>query len=183
MASLHAETFLVPAISLAVLGLLLRTVSTRAQRTATGFVVQYGWPFKILAIISALITLLFSVVYFFVAPPNRPAVLILIALFAVITLPLLLIVFFTRVEAEHQLMIVHSPWRRTRRIPFGDVESVRFAKARQRYEIRTRTHGKVCLHLYLSGIPDLLGVIGHAGDMEAKSADAPANLAGLTRRL
>jgi hypothetical protein len=172
MASLHPETFLVPAISLAVFGLLLGTISTRAQRTATGCVVQYGWPFKMLAVISGLITLLFSVVYFFVAPLNRPAVLILIALFAVITLPLLLMVFFTRVEAEDQLMIVHSPWRRTRRIPFADVESVRFAKARQRYEVRTRTHGKVCLHIYLSGIPDLLGVLAYELEREAQSTTA-----------
>jgi hypothetical protein len=56
MGSVHAETFLVPAIGLAVLSLLLRTVSKQARRTATGFVVQYGLPFKILAVVSALMT-------------------------------------------------------------------------------------------------------------------------------
>ena len=173
MASIHVETFLVPVIGLFVLSLLFSTVSQQARRTSTGFVVQYGLPFKILAVISGLITLLFSVVYFFVAPPNRPAVLILIVLFAVITLPLLLMVFFTRVEAENTFMIVHSPWRRARRIPFSDVESVQFAKARQRYEILTRTQGKVCLHVYLSGIPDLLGALDYAEEAEAKSAATP----------
>ena len=160
MGSVHAETFLVPAIGLAVLSLLLRTVSKQARRTATGFVVQYGLPFKILAVVSALMTVAFGCIYFVVKPESRTAVLFLVVLFAVvITLPLFLMVFFTRVEARDGCMIMRSPWRRMRRIPFDDVESVQFSKSRQRHEIRMRQHGKVYLHVYLSGIPELLDAL------------------------
>src|ERR1700676_980989 len=100
MGSVHAETFLVPSIGLAVLSLLLRTVSKQARRTATGFVVQYGLPFKILAVVSALMTVAFGCIYFVVKPESRTAVLFLVVLFAVITLPLFLMVFFTRVGGK-----------------------------------------------------------------------------------
>ena len=155
-------TALVPVISLTILSYLLSTVAQQAKSTATGFVVQYGLPFKILSILAALLTLTFCVTYFLVKPEDKTAVLFLVLLFAVISIPLVLLVFRTRINVESDCMIVHSPWRRTRRIPFAEVESVQFSKARQRHEIRTRQQGKVCLHVYLSGVPDLLNALGQS---------------------
>ena len=63
------------------------------------------------------VTLTFCGVYFVVPPVSKPAVVILFLLFAVFTIPLLLMVFLIRIEVEDGVMIVHSPWRRTRRIP------------------------------------------------------------------
>ena len=110
------SNFLVPIVCLVVLGLLVSTVSKQARRTTTGFVVQYGLPFKILAISSGVITVMLSVMSIAVSPASKPAVLILLVLFTVISVPLLLMVFFTRVEVEDGFMVVRSPWRRTRRL-------------------------------------------------------------------
>jgi hypothetical protein len=162
MSSSNASTVLVPLISLSVLSYLLSTVAKQAKRTRSGFVVEYGLPFKILGILSGLLTLFFCITYLAVKPEDKVAVLCLVILFAIISIPLLLLVFRTRIYVEGGVMIVQSPWRRTRRIPFSDVESIEFSKARQRHEIRTKEHGKVSLHVYLSGIPDLLAALGHS---------------------
>lgn len=168
-------TSLVVLIGLLFVSLLSATVSQRARRTERGFVVQYGWPFKMLAVISALLTLVFVCAYFVTSVENRPAVLFLVILFTVISVPLLLMVFVTRVEVEveESVMILHSPWRRgTRRIPLADIESVNLVQPSQRYEIQTKAHGSVFLHKDLSGLGDLLGLLRARMQMQASGLES-----------
>ena len=152
----YLTTAIVPVISLAILSWLASAVRKNAKHSATGFVVQYGLPCKIIAIISGVITAFFVLTYFVVESNDRPAVLVLNLLFGLITVPLTLMVFRTRIEVEPDCMIVRSPWRRTRKIPFTDIESVEFSKRKRRHEIRTGHNGNLYLHALLSGVPDLI---------------------------
>src|SRR6476660_6667427 len=106
------STFLAPLIGIVVVSLLFASVSRRARPTPTGFVVQYGLPFKVLTVISALLTLIFVCAWFVTSADNRPAVLLLVVLLTIVSVPLLLMVFYTRVEVDESAMVLHSPWTR-----------------------------------------------------------------------
>jgi hypothetical protein len=83
-------------------------------------------------------------------------VVILVGMFVALNLPLQVEFFGVSITWDDTNIYTRSPWRGRRTIPFSAVKSCDYFALCQWYRIHTEGHGIIRLHLYMSGIPDLL---------------------------
>ncbi len=148
-----------------VLGLLLRTVRPHARVEGGVRILEYGLAFKLIGWGAIGIVLGCATLVFFVARADRPAVLLLTALFALLGLPIVLEATFVRITTGDQGLTSRSPWRRTRTIPWSEVRAVDFSGAMQWWRLHT-AQGVVRASVYLSGIADLVETCKARGVMK-----------------
>ena len=82
--------------------------------------------------------------------------MLIASIFVVLTTPILLETHFVAIEVTNDAIHARSPWRRARSIPLESVQSCRFSQLSQWYLVDTDLHGKIRLHTYLSGLPQIL---------------------------
>ena len=85
--------------------------------------------------------------------------MLIASIFVVLTTPILLETHFVTIEVTNDAIHARSPWRRARSIPLESVQSCRFSQLSQWYLVDTDLHGKIRLHTYLSGLPQILWVL------------------------
>lgn len=141
-----------------VLFLLLRTVrkDARLSKPKNVWIVDYGWPVRLLGITA----LLMGIGFVFLAIISRGSSLYLKILFGVgsgaVCLYLFLETTLTRIEFDSAFIYTMSPWRGKRQIPWKDIVSCTYSDIHMSYKITTNQHGSLSVSRFRSGIGTFL---------------------------
>jgi hypothetical protein len=143
-----------------ILGFFLKSVSSKAIKESGKSWLQYGIPMKGFAILTMLLVAGLIVTWFNVDEKDKMPVLMMIAMSSLLGIPLVLESFFVRIGFDDHELICKSGWRKTRVISWDDLKSAKFSHSMQWWEIKTGKAGKIRLHVYLSGLQELLIELG-----------------------
>lgn len=145
------------------LPLILWTVRPNAEIVGDKRVLVYTRPVKLFVAVFWLGCLGLSIAAMY-APETERALFALLAFgFFAMALAWHLECFGVRIVFDKAGITTHSPWRPGRRVLWASVLRVRFSPAAQWYVIDTQGHGRVRLHVYLSGIESLLTELERRG--------------------
>ncbi|MGK0290371.1 MAG: hypothetical protein ACI86H_001829 [bacterium] len=117
---------------------------------------EYGRTFKIFSFVLALIPCELSILCFFVDANDRFAILMMILLFGVLSIPLFIEAFFVKIAFDDSTVYCYSSWRSSRQIKFCDIGEPEFSESLQWWVIPTKTQGKIRIQPFISGAPELL---------------------------
>jgi len=142
-----------------VLSMLYKTaIKSNQSSDATG-TLAYAPHFRYLAYVCWLLPvgllILSGAMHFGIVEASQKDLKVAIFAFALLfTLALSIHLEFSKVSIEYDDDEIHtsSPWRRSRRTPWSDVSSVKFAPSYQWYEVKTQNNGTIRCHMYLSGL-------------------------------
>lgn len=153
----------------ATLNHLLNSVSPVARREGNVSVVEYGRTMKRFVIAIWIACAVITIVAGCFAPrgSKREVTIALWTLAGFVLALLCLHLEFFRVSIRYDTegLRLASPWRRNRTVPWSAITGVKFSPAAQWYVVNTRGHGRIRLHMYLTGLESLLDELawrGHA---------------------
>ncbi len=163
METRHISIVLVAIIVPLVLGWLLRGSSSGTQKQSGISWLVYGKRMKGFALLFSGLVAALVVLWFIVEPKDKMPVLGMIAMFGGLTLPLFLEFFFVRIGYDSKEIYCHSIWRPNREIDWTEVESATFSESLQWWVISTKNSGKIRVHVYISGLTELLRELQNRG--------------------
>ena len=145
------------------MSLVLRSIRPQAELVDGAHVVRYGRPMKLLTVGFWLCYLGAFVAALFAKPDGQFQLMILISSFLLMVLILHIEIFHVRVIYDEMGVRTFSPWRRRRLIPWSAIRRVYFSDPLKWYVVETAGHGRVRLHVFLSGVESFLDEIERRG--------------------
>lgn len=151
-------------IETAVIDLLRKTVVPLARQSEGTFFVEFGRPFKAVAVGAWLMTAAIAAICLLPSTGIEPGVGYgIVGGFFLLTLFLHSEFFFVRVTYNIAGVTVHSRWGGHRRIAWPEIESVAFSKASQNYVVKLRNGTKFTFSYFMSGYQSLLEAMRERG--------------------
>ncbi len=144
-------------------GLLFKSVSVKAKHEDGMSWLEYGAVMKGFSLLVAALPIVLVVVWFNVEQKDKLPVLVMIAIFGSLSVPLVIELFFVRVGFNDVGLVCKSGWRRNRAISWADIEGIEFSQSMQWWVLTTKESGVVRLQIYLSGLDELLGELEKRG--------------------
>lgn len=129
---------------------------SKAKVTPDGIILSYGTPLKIISFIFVGISLGIYPYSFFVQEKDFIAMLVMGSIFSLLSIPLLLEVFFVNIELKKNIILTSSPWKKSRAINIDDIKNIKYSPSLQWWKISTRSDGNIFVHSYLTGADDFL---------------------------
>jgi len=144
--------FLVP-IVLAALG---GAVRSQARASGNEHVVEYGWGLRGFALLMTALAVGIMLVALFLSPSDRPWILGISGMFALLAAFFLPHAYGTRFAFGPTGIRALSPWRKAIFVPWEQIANVTYSPGEASYVVLTSDRIELKLHAYMSGVPDLL---------------------------
>ena len=155
---------------------LRKTVVPEARRWEGVFLVEYGGPFKAVAVVSWFVTLGIIVLCFHPSTTIEPqATAFIVGGFLLLALFLHSEFYFVRISYSTTGITVYSRWGGERKIAWKEINSVTFSKSGQNYLVKLTSGRQFTFNYFMSGYQSLLnevqkraGVILNSGQPDAR---------------
>jgi hypothetical protein len=145
-------------IETAVIELLRKTVVPLARQSEGTFFVEYGRPFKAVAVGAWLMLAATAAICFLPSTGIGPRTgYAIVGGVLLLTLFLHSEFFFVRITYNIASINVHSRWGGHRRTAWPEIESVGFSKASQNYVVKLHNGTKFTFSYFMSGYQSFLG--------------------------
>jgi hypothetical protein len=133
-------------------------IKGQARRINDSFVLEYGWHFCLAMLICFICFALF-VLLILIYPPQKTSTLIgglcVFGTLLVLTAVVLIEFSVVRISLRKHCIETRSPWRRSRSIPWSNIESAEYSAVLQWYVLKSKNHGNVRLSVCLNGLDTL----------------------------
>ena len=158
-----------------VLAVVAATARPEARRAGEERIVEYGAGLRALSAFFAGLSTLIAIVSVFLAPKDRPWVLGIAGIFAVITALLLPQAYFTKFSFSQGGITSHRPWRKPRLFAWPEITNVHYSAGDKSYVIVAQYGVELKLHPYMSGVQELIEEMQSRNIHGALLAGAMAN--------
>ncbi len=168
------SSFLIALLVPIVLAALGVTVRPQARRIGSERVVEYGAGLRVYALISATLAALVALVSLFLSAAERPWILGISGMFAMLAAFLLPHAYLTQVVFGQDGITARSPWRKPLFVAWSDIVNVRYSAGEKSYIVVVPSGTDLKLHAYMSGVPELVTEMQQRGVSGALLAQATA---------
>ena len=131
-------------------------VRSRARQSGDERIVEYGWGFRGFACVLTAFAVGAALVALFLNPSDRPWMLGIAGIFALLAAFLLPHAYCTRFAFGTAGIRALSPWRKVIVVPWEKIANVTYSPGESSYVVVTEERTELKLHAYMSGVPDLL---------------------------
>ena len=148
-----------------VIDLLRKSVAPQARWLGSTFFVEYGRPFKTLAVAAWMLALVVTAICVHPSTNIKPqAIPFLVGGFFLLALFLHSEFFFVRITYNDAGINVHRRWGGQNRIEWRDIDAVHFSKPSQNFVVKEKNGQKFTFNCFMSGYQSLLDEIrGRSG--------------------
>lgn len=149
-------------------------VRPQARRVGGERIVEYGAAVRGFAILFTALAALVAFGSLFVSPADRPWILSISGMFALPAAFLLPHAYMTRFVFDQEGITALSPWRKRLFVAWSDIVNVGYSAGEKSYIVVAPSGFKLKLHVYMSGVPELITEMQQRGVRGAMLAKATA---------